>query len=173
VKVEFQVNLTTVCWHAYSTTPKIANIIIMILLPTIISQQYDSRQWLYYYISYAATSLVSPCPVASSEKSREARSCNFQTGTNFGNEKLWVLKNSNLPPNFPKMEDYQRQNSPKWAKLRESCTPQHHNFLVGLNSSIVVELVNSVQVRVVVLESWTRLQSHQLWWFIIKCLLVC
>ena len=49
----------------------------------------------------------------------EARSCNFQTAsfTNFGQERLWVLKRSNLPPNFPKMEDYQRQNSTEPAKV--------------------------------------------------------
>jgi len=64
---------------------------------------------------------------------------------------------SNLPPNFPKMEDYQRQNNPKSAKvarklrsmakiarctkmrkLRKSCTPQHRNFLVGLNKAGLV-----------------------------------
>jgi len=39
-----------------------------------------------------------------------------QTATNFGKEKLRAL-GSNLPPNFPKMEDYQRQNRPYWAKV--------------------------------------------------------
>ena len=45
------------------------------------------------------------------------------TATNFGNERLWVLKRFNLPPNFPEIEDYQRQNSPNkgLARKRERC----------------------------------------------------
>jgi len=42
-----------------------------------------------------------------------------QTATNFRKERLWVLKDSNLPPNFPKIKDYQRQNSPKSAKVAQ------------------------------------------------------
>jgi len=51
-----------------------------------------------------------------SEKSMEARSLIFlKTAKTFGKERLWVLNGSNLPPNFPKIEDYQSQNSPKSA----------------------------------------------------------
>jgi len=39
------------------------------------------------------------------------------TAKNFGKERLRVLKGSKLPPNFPKIEDYQRQNSQKSAKV--------------------------------------------------------
>jgi len=40
-----------------------------------------------------------------------------KTSKNFGKERLWVLNGSNLPPNSSKVEDYQRQNSPKSAKV--------------------------------------------------------
>ena len=39
-----------------------------------------------------------------------------------------------MPPNFPKMEDYYSAKTARnLPKLRESCAPQHRNFLVGLH----------------------------------------
>jgi len=48
----------------------------------------------------------------------EARSCNFRTDSYiFRKGKTMGNRRSNLPQNFTKMEDYQRQNSPKSAEV--------------------------------------------------------
>jgi len=41
---------------------------------------------------------------------------------------------SNLPPNFPKMEDYQRQNGPKSAKVAQKLRSPTLQFSGGTNN---------------------------------------
>jgi len=54
-----------------------------------------------------------------------------KTAKNFGRERLWVLKVSNLPKISPKIEDYQRQNSPKSAKVARKLRSATSQFSGG------------------------------------------
>jgi len=51
-------------------------------------------------------------------KSRKTKSCNFRTNSyKFRKGKIMGARRFQFAPYFPIIEDHQRQNSPKWAKV--------------------------------------------------------
>jgi len=75
-----------------------------------------------------------PTGIESEKVGRQEVAIFGKTATNFGKERLCSLKGSNLPQNFPKMENYQRQKSPKVAKTSQSCAKV---ALHGKNCAVV------------------------------------
>ena len=53
----------------------------------------------------------------------EARSCNFRTVTNFGKERLRVLRGPICPQIFPKWQIISAKTARNLPKLHESCAP--------------------------------------------------